>query len=171
MGRVVISPLKGLGFGLSGYTRRGEDETEQVAVKESAYGVDGEYVLDVGLCLRGEYIKARWENWDAESATTSSGKTQKPGGWYLQASYKLPLRPDLEVLARYEDDEKDSSRDDSHLKTTTLGITYYLEGRNRITANYPIRDAGESAVVTAQETDATGSKIGNLFLVQAITVF
>lgn len=171
VGRISISPVNGLSLGLSGYTGRGEGETEQIAVKETAYGVDAEYVLNFGIHLRGEYLAARWKNWDVATASASSGKTQQPRGWYLQTSCQLPPMPDLEVLARYEDYEKDSNTDDSHLKTTTLGMTYYLKGKNRITANYLIRDAGESPIVTAQETDATSSRIGNLFLVQAITVF
>ncbi|MCC6543808.1 MAG: hypothetical protein IT392_04815 [Nitrospirae bacterium] len=171
VGRVSISPVKGFNLGLSGYTGRGEGETQQIAVKETAYGLDAEYILNSGFHLRGEYLTASWENWDAATASVSSGKTQKPGGWYIQASSRVPHINALEVLARYEDFEKDSNMGDSHLKTTTFGMTYYLKGKSRITANYLIRDAGKSAVVTAQETDATGSRIGNLFLVQAITVF
>ncbi len=171
VGRVAVSPVKGLTLGISGYTGRGEGEIDQAAVKENAYGFDAEYLLNAGVHLRGEYVTAKWENWDVDRLAASSGKTQKPVGWYLQASYKLQPLPDLELLARYEDYEKDSNTDDSHLMTTTLGITYYLKGKNRITANYLMRDAGKSSTVTAQETDAAGSTIGNLFLVQAITVF
>ncbi|MCC7202375.1 MAG: hypothetical protein IT393_06935 [Nitrospirae bacterium] len=171
VGRVTASPLKGLRLGFSGYAGRGEGELSAVSVKKTAYGLDGEYVSDSGLRVRGEYLTARWKNWDVATSAASSGKTQKPAGWYLQASYKPQSLQFMEFMARYEDYEKDSDTGDSHLKTTTLGVTYYLKGKSRITANYLIRDAGNSSIVTAQETDATGSRIGNLVLVQAITVF
>ncbi len=171
VGRIGISPLKGVKLGLSGYSGRGEGETQQISVKETAYGLDAEYALNSGVRLRGEYLAARWKNWDVATSSATSGKTQQPRGWYLQASYKLPPVPAVEALARYEDYEKDSNTDDSHLKTTTIGMTYYLKGKSRITANYLIRDAGKSSIVTAQETDATGSRIGDIFLVQVITVF
>lgn len=170
VGRVTVSPVEGLTIGASGFKGKGQDETTVFEVKETAYGVDAEYVK-WGLRLRGEYLAGKWENWDVATGAASSGKTQKPNGWYLQASYKLPPLPALELLGRYEDYEKDSNSSDSHLKTTTLGATYYIKGKTRITANYLIRDAGSNPVVTAQETDAAGSKIGNLFLLQALLAF
>ncbi len=170
VGRVTVSPVEGLTIGASGFKGKGQDETTVFEVKETAYGVDAEYV-NWGLRLRGEYLAGKWENWDVATGAASSGKTQKPNGWYLQASYKPPPVPDLEVMGRYEDYKKDSNTGNSHLKTTTMGVTYYLKGKTRITANYLIRDADSSTIVTAQETDATGSKIGDLFLLQALLAF
>jgi len=74
-------------------------------------------------------------------------------------------------MARYEDYEKDSNTPNSHLKTTTLGATYYIKDKTRITANYLMRDAEDSPIVTAQETSATGDKIGNLILVQMLVAY
>ncbi len=171
VGRVTISPVSGLVIGLSGYKGKGQDETiAGFEVEEMAYGIDAEYV-NSGLRLRGEYLSGEWENWDVAAGAASSGKTQKPSGWYLQASYKLPPLPALEVMGRYEDYEKDSNTADSRLKTTTVGATYYLKGKTRVTANYLFRDAGTNSIVTAQETDATGSRIGDLFIMQAILAF
>lgn len=170
VGRVTILPVESLTIGASWYKGKGQDETVNFEVKETAYGVDAEYV-NWGLRLRGEYLAGKWENWDVATGAASSGKTQKPKGWYLQASYKLPVITDLEVMGRYEDYEKDSNTSDSHLKTTTLGATYYLKGKTRITANYLLRNPDSSTIVTAQETDAVGSNIGNLFLLQALLAF
>lgn len=177
VGRVTISPINGLTLGGSYYTGKGQDETNQtLEVNESAYGLEAEYALkDLGLSLRGEYVTAKWENWNVATGAAASGKNQEPNGWYLQAAYKLPPVPDLQVMARYEDYEKDSNTANSRLKTTTLGATYYLKGKTRITANYLMREADKSSIVTAQETDATstgtGTKIGNLFLVQVLVAF
>lgn len=175
VGRVTISPVKRLSLGLSAYTGRGEDASDPAKVKESAYATDVEYKIDSGLSLRGEYITAKWENWGYDTVSkkwkTKSGVNQEPVGWYLQAAYKIPPMPDIELLAIYEDYDEDNNTANSHLKTTTAGITYYLKGKNRITVNYLIRNADSSPIVIAQETDATGSMIGNLFIVQAIVVF
>lgn len=171
VGRVTVSPLANLTVGASAYKGTGQDETAQtLEVKESAYGFDAEYV-NGGLRLRGEYVTGKWENWDVASATAVLGKTQKPNGWYLQASYRPPQMEKLELLARYEDYEKDAYTENSHLRTTTLGGTYYLKGKTRITANYLMRNSDPSSIVTAQETDAAGYKIGNLFLMQALVAF
>lgn len=175
VGRVTISPLKNLSLGLSAYTGRGEDVSDLAKVKETAYATDVEYKLNSGLALRGEYITAKWENWGYDTVSkkwkTKSGVNQEPSGWYLQAAYKILPMPDIELLARYEDYDEDNNTANSHLKTATAGITYYLKGKNRITVNYLVRNADNSPIVIAQETDATGSMIGNLFIVQAVVVF
>lgn len=172
VGRVTLSPINGLTLGASYYTGKGQDETATLEVNESAYGIEAEYVLkDLGLSLRGEYVTAKWENWNVATGAAASGKEQEPNGYYLQASYKLPPLPELQLMARYEDYEKDSNTANSHLKTTTMGATYYLKGKTRITANYLLRDADSSAIVTAQETDAVGTRISNLFLVQMLVAF
>lgn len=170
VGRVTVTPVENLTAGVSGYRGKGQDETAGFEVKESAWALDAEYLYG-GLKLRGEYIAARWQNWDAASSSAAEGRTQKPKGWYMQASYKLPPAPSIEVMGRYEEYEKDSNTADSRLKTTTMGVTYYLKGKTRISANYLVRNAGGSTVVTAQETDAAGARIGNLFLLQTILVF
>lgn len=170
VGRVTLSPFDVLTLGGSYYRGKGQDETESLEVNESAYGAEAEFVLkDMGLSMRGEYLTAEWENYDVAQGKAVSGKRQKPNGWYIQAAYRLPV--DLQLMTRYEDYEKDSNTPDSHLKTTTVGVTYYFKGKTRITANYLIRDAQGSPIVTAQETDAAGHRIGNLFLIQALAAF
>ncbi len=173
-GRVTVTPLKGLTLGASGYTGEGQSEISAFRIQETAWDLEAEYKLE-GLKLRGEYIRAKWDNWDISRAITdvtrgpAQGKTQKPNGWYLQASYRLPQN--VEFMGRFEDYEKDSNTPDSHLRTTTLGAAYYIKGKTRVTANYLIRKADSSNIVTAQETDAAGSNIKNLFIVQALLAF
>ena len=197
VGRITISPISGLTLGGSYYAGKGQDETATLEVKESAYGVEAEYMLkDLGLSFRGEYVAAKWENWGYTTTTTYAancpspagtactskattttdwkavdGVDQEPSGWYLQAAYKLPSLPAAQLMARYEDYEKDSNTADSHLKTTTLGATYYLKGKTRISANYLMRDAEDSSIVKAQETDAAGTRIDNLILVQMLVAY
>jgi len=172
VGRITISPISGLTLGGSYYAGKGQDETATLEVKESAYGVEAEYTLkDLGLSLRGEYVTAEWENFNVATGAAAAGFKQEPSGWYLQAAYKLPSLPAAQLMARYEDYEKDSNTVDSHLKTTTLGTTYYLKGKTRISANYLMRDAGDSSIVKAQETDAAGTRIDNLILVQMLVAY
>ena len=172
VGGVSISPINGLTLGVSGYSGKGENEDAAIDVDETAYGAHAEYILkDIGLGLRGEYVKAKWENWNVATGAAANGVDQEPEGWYLQAAYKLPPLPNLQVMARYEDYEKDSNTDDSHLKTTTVGATYYIKNKTRITANYLMRDADDSSIVTAQETTAKGNDIGNLFLLQMLVAY
>jgi len=172
VGRITISPISGLTLGGSYYAGKGQDETATLEVKESAYGVEAEYTLkDLGLSLRGEYVTAEWENFNVATGAAAAGFKQEPSGWYLQAAYKLPSLPAAQLMARYEDYEKDSNTVDSHLKTTTLGTTYYLKGKTRISANYLMRDAEDSSIVKAQETDAAGTRIDNLILVQMLVAY
>ena len=176
VGRVSISPLNGFTLGVSGYQGKGQTAGAAFDVDETAYGAEAELILkDMGLSFRGEYVTAKWENWGYNATTkkweATNGKDQEPNGWYLQAAYKLPPLPNLQLTARYEDYEKDSNTDDRHLKTTTLGATYYIKDKTRITANYLMRDAGKSPVVIAQETSATGDLIDNLILVQMLVAY
>ena len=172
VGRITISPISGLTLGGSYYAGKGQDETATLEVKESAYGVEAEYTLkDLGLSLRGEYVTAEWENFNVATGAAAAVFKQEPSGWYLQAAYKLPSLPAAQLMARYEDYEKDSNTVDSHLKTTTLGTTYYLKGKTRISANYLMRDAEDSSIVKAQETDAAGTRIDNLILVQMLVAY
>ena len=134
--------------------------------------------------MRGEYVAAEWHNWNVANSLAAKDTVQKPNGWYFQAAYRLPkILPNLQVMARYEDYEKDKNTAGSHLKTTTLGLTYYLKGKTRISANYLLRDSGTSSIINAQETNAKNTdadpkknieqvtRIGNLFLLQLITTF
>ena len=81
------------------------------------------------------------------------------------------LYMNLQLMARYEDFERDSNTTDSPLKTTTMGATYYIKDKTRITVNYLIRKADVNSVVTAQEIDATGGKIGNLLIFQILAAY
>lgn len=169
VGRITLSPVKGLTVGVSGYRGQGGDEGATLEIDESAYGFEADYAGE-GFSLRAEYVAAEWENWDVASGA-SAGRSQRPRGWYAQGSFRLPFEEKIELLGRYEDFEKDAGTSDSRLRTTTVGATYHISRKNRITANYLFRDAGASPVVTAQETNATGQNIGDLFLLQAILVF
>ncbi len=171
-GRITISPVNGLTIGGSAYTGKGQDEGSAFNIDESAYAGELELIIkDLGLSIRSEYINAEWKNWDAAAGTASSGKTQKPNGWYLQGAYNLPILSKLQVTARYEDYEKDSNTTNSHLKTTTVGATYYFKEKTRISVNYLIRSPDNSNIVSAQETEAVGNRIGNLLLVQMLVSY
>lgn len=176
VGRVTVSPVEGLTLGISGYKGKGQTEDAAFDVDESSYGMDAEYMIKgLGLSIRGEYVNAKWENWGYNTTSkkweATHGTDQEPNGWYLQAAYNIPPLSNLQASVRYEDYEKDSNTSDSHLETTTVGLTYYIKDKTRISANYLFRDAESSQIVTAQETSATGSKIGDLFLVQMLVSF
>ena len=170
VGRITVEPLSGLVVGASGYKGRSGNEGDAFDVDESAWGVEAQYAVK-GVKFRAEYVAARWENWDAATSAASLSKIQEPWGWYAQGSYRLPFFEKVEVLGRYEYFEKDSNTVDSGLEVTTVGATYYLKGKTRITANYLFREPGQSNIITAQETNATGASIGDLFLLQALISF
>lgn len=168
--RITVEPLPGLVVGASGYKGKSQNEGAAFDVNETAWGAEAQYTFG-RVKLRAEYAAARWENWDVAAAAASLSKKQEPWGWYAQGSYKLPFFEKIEVLGRYEYFEKDRNTGDSGLEVTTVGATYYLKGKTRITANYLFREPGQSNIVTAQETNATGSAIGDLFLLQALIAF
>ncbi|MCC6501946.1 MAG: porin [Deltaproteobacteria bacterium] len=170
VGRITVEPLSGLVVGASGYKGRSGNEGDAFDVDESAWGVEAQYAVK-GVKFRAEYVAARWENWGAATSAASLSKIQEPWGWYAQGSYRLPFFEKVEVLGRYEYFEKDSNTVDSGLEVTTVGATYYLKGKTRITANYLFREPGQSNIITAQETNATGAAISDLFLLQALISF
>lgn len=170
VGRVTVKPLPGLVVGASGYKGRSGNEGAAFDVDETAWGVEARYAIG-GVQLRAEYASAMWENWDVAAAAASLSKKQEPWGWYAQGSCRLPFFEKAEVMGRYEYFEKDRNTADSGLEVMTVGATYYLKGKTRITANYLFREPGQSNIVTAQETNATGAAIGDLFLLQGLISF
>lgn len=187
--RVDVSPIEGLLLGVSGYSGSGENEEATISIDETAYGAHAEYsIKDMGLRFRGEYVTATYENCKPKSATACTPTSEvdwKPNGWYLQAGYKVPPLPALELLLRYEQFEVDSNTSDSNLDSITLGALYNFTGKTNFRVNYIIRDAGESSIVTAQETGATattgtsgttypvptGTDIDNLIIAQLLVSF
>lgn len=170
VGRVIFEPLSGLVLGVSGYRGKSQNQGASFDVDETAWGLEARYAVR-GLRLRAEYVAARFENRDAATSTASLSNTQEPWGWYAQGSYALPFIQLVELMGRYEYFEKDRNTAGSGLEVTTVGASYYLKGKTRLTANYLFRDPGESAIVTAQDTNATGAAIGDLFLFQALIAF
>lgn len=170
VGRFTVEPLPGLVLGASGYRGKSQSQGAAIDIDETAWGVEARYAFR-GMKLRAEFVSARWENWDASTLAASLSKTQEPWGWYAQGSYGLPFIKSLELMGRYEYFEKDRNTADSGLEVTTVGATYYLNGKTRLTANYLFRSPGASPIVTAQETNATGAAIGDLFLLQALVSF
>lgn len=170
VGRVTIEPLPGLVLGASGYKGKSQNQGAAYDVDETAWGAEFQYSVR-GLKFRGEYATAKWENWDVVSGLPAFSKEQEPWGWYLQASYRPASFEKLELLGRYEYFEKDRNTKDSGLDVTTIGATYYIKGKTRLVANYLFRSPGESAIVTAQETNAAGAAIGDIFLLQALLSF
>jgi hypothetical protein len=170
VGRVTLEPVSGLVFGASGYKGKSQGQGASFDVDETAWGLEARYAVR-GLKLRAEYVKAKWENWDAATSSALFAKKQEPWGWYAQGSYVLPFLQSVELMGRYEYFEKDRNTAGSGLEVTTLGASYYLKGKTRLTANYLFREPGESAVVTAQDTNATGAAIGDLLLFQALIAF
>jgi len=170
VGRVVFEPISGLFLGASGYVGRSQNQGASLDVNESAWGLEARYAMG-GVKLRAEYVEGRWENWDVAASAASLSRAQEPWGWYAQASWALPFLKAMELVGRYEYFEKDRNTDSSGLEVTTLGVSYYLKGKTRLSANYLFRSPEASPIVTAQDTNATGAAIGDMFLLQALIAF
>lgn len=172
VGRVTITPIEGLTTGGSIFRGSAENEGAAISQDERAWGLEAEYLLKaIGLSLRGEYIIAKWENFDVVTSAAASGKRQEPNGWYLQAGYKIPPLPALMAIARYEWYEVDKDTANSELKTTTFGLLYNFVGKTNLRLNYLIRDPDGSNIVTAQGSAAKGDKIGNMLLLSLLVSF
>lgn len=170
VGRVVFEPLSGFFIGASGYIGKSQNQGAAFDVTESAWGLEARYSFG-GVKLRAEYAAGRWENWDVAASAASFSKTQEPWGWYAQGSYVLPFLKSVELMGRYEYFEKDRKTAGSGLEVATMGVSCYLKGKTRLSANYLFRSPEESPIVTAQETNAAGAAIGDMFLAQALIAF
>ncbi len=88
--RLILNPVKGLSFGISGYNGWDKPIYPDEPGKSQArnrLGLDASYVTD-RVSLKGEYIRGR------------DGVTDKQG-WYLQAGYFVVPRK-LQLLTRYD---------------------------------------------------------------------
>ncbi|MBI5745943.1 MAG: hypothetical protein HZA13_02955 [Nitrospirae bacterium] len=169
--RATVAPIEGLSLGGSAF--RGSAENQgALSQDEAAYGLEAEYIQKaIGLGIRAEYITAKWEHFDVSTGKPASGKDQEPNGWYLQAGYKIPPLPVLEILGRYEWYEVDKNTANSKLKTTTLGLLYNFTGKTNLRLNYLMRDPDSSSAVAAQGSAAKGDKIGNMLLLSLLVAF
>lgn len=80
---VVHAPLKGLSFGVSGYTGK---PTEHRDLRHSAYGIHGEYLSDL-WSVRSEFARR------TEQAVNVNA-------YYLEAAYRLT--PKWQIAGRYD---------------------------------------------------------------------
>lgn len=137
IGRIGITPLEGLAFGVSGYDgKEGASDLDK-----SRWGADIEYLPAQvkGLKLSAEYI------------TGELGTTEQDG-WYALTAYRLPQN--VEGVLRYDvyDPNKDVNND--KITTTTVGLNYYLVGDTRVLVDYESKDdeatAGDDNIFLAQ---------------------
>lgn len=168
IGKIDVSPIASLKLGASGFFGRAENKGTAIR-QEQAYGIYAEFAPPFlsTLTLRGEWLSADYEN--AEPMTI-----QTPEGFYLLAAYKIPNEKiPLVFSARWENFDANTTASGYSSDSYTLGITYFISGKNRLRINYIFREAGDLVVGNThiQETTAKGTGIGNLFLAQAIVGF
>jgi phosphate-selective porin OprO and OprP len=125
--RLVISPVRRLSVGISGYNGWDKAIVPDVPGKSQVrnrLGVDASYVAD-RVSLKGEYIRGK------------DGITDKQG-WYLQAGYFLiPQR--LQVLAKYDTYDPSLSKSDNISTLYVIGANYNFNSWSRLQAYYTFR--------------------------------
>jgi phosphate-selective porin OprO and OprP len=122
--RLILNPVKGLSFGISGYDGWDKPIYPDEPGKSQArnrLGLDASYVND-RISLKGEFIRGR------------DGVTDKQG-WYLQAGYFLVARK-LQVLARYDTYDPSVSKTDNISTLYVIAANFNFNAWARLQANY-----------------------------------
>jgi phosphate-selective porin OprO and OprP len=132
--RLVISPIKRLSIGISGYNGWDKAIIPDVPGKSQVrnrLGMDVSYVAD-RVSLKGEFIRGK------------DGITDKQG-WYLQAGYFIiPQR--LQVLAKYDTYDPSMSQTDNISTFYVIGANFNFNTWSRLQAYYTFRQEEGPAV-------------------------
>ncbi len=125
-----------------------------------------------GLRLEAEYTKAEGmiyngakdANADPYDAlwqfSFAADSENEASGYYLNAQYYVTQK--LELIARYDylDRLSNSAALEREFTTTTVGLSYHLQGPTRFDFNYAIRDAKAPGNATAQTVlDNIGNRV------------
>jgi phosphate-selective porin OprO and OprP len=132
--RLILNPVKGLSFGISGYNGWDKPIYPDEPGKSQArnrLGLDASYVTD-RVSLKGEYIRGR------------DGVTDKQG-WYLQAGYYVVPRK-LQLLTRLDTYDPSLSVTDNISTLYVIAATINFNSWSRLQANYTFRQEEGPAV-------------------------
>ncbi len=145
-GKLIVTPVEGLDVGSSCYIGGYAGAFE---LATNRYGVEANY-KNGPLWLRGEFLGAK--NEQIRDTVTSRG-------YYAVTAYRF--LPQVEAVARYDAYDPNADTDNNEKTNITVGLNYYLllEGWNRISLNYEIRN------------DKANAWTGNLLTVQTQILF
>jgi hypothetical protein len=132
--RLILNPVKGLSFGISGYNGWDKPIYPDEPGKSQArnrLGLDASYVTD-RVSLKGEFIRGR------------DGVTDKQG-WYLQAGYFVVPRK-LQMLARFDTYDPSLSITDNISTLYVIAANFNFNSWSRLQANYTFRQEEGPAI-------------------------
>lgn len=166
VGMLTYSFSKKLKIGTYGFVGNNENLGSQTSQKEEAFGGFFNWSLkeEKGFKLFGEYNKGLFYS--------SENVISKPVSYQLGAKYEFKSAP-IDLLVRNEYFTIYEEKKNQDLNSLTFGITYSFKKHNWIRLNYLFRNAGKdfNGGKIPQETNAQGSLIGDLLLIQTLFKF
>jgi phosphate-selective porin len=129
VGRVVISPLSGLSFGLA---YQGGDQSRS--------GTNEAYRTGFDALVKYEYakLKIQWEYIYKEQQWTGGLSNKGSDGWYLLAA--AYLSPKLQGAVRYDWLMTDRAVSSSKQTLLSTGVNYFFDPNIKFMANYLVRN-------------------------------
>jgi hypothetical protein len=141
VGRVGVTPVKGLGIGASLYSGKTPVTVGGVVISnlpKDRTGFDVKYELDP-VYLQGEYI-------------TAKDNTTNKMGYYAEAGYKIGK---FQPVARYEAYDGDTSvEDNSEIKILAPGLNFYPNKSVKLQFIYELKTDKLSTSFTDKYNDA-----------------
>ncbi len=134
VGRLIVSPLKGLSFGggyYNGWDKAIKPDVAGESQIRNRFGVELSYVT-TRLSIKGEYI------------TGEDGKTSR-AGWYVQAGYFITDKK-MQVVGKYDTYDPNTASDGNILTNYSVGATCNFNNWSRLQAFYTIRQEEGTAV-------------------------
>jgi hypothetical protein len=101
-----------------------------------------------GLFLQAEYFKFKdtVENWAAPVLNTGDAE-----GWYVTGEYVMPELGYIAPFFRYEYNDRFENAADTDLKSTMLGINWYLKGNSIKAGLYVQRDQYDKGIANNKD--------------------
>jgi phosphate-selective porin OprO and OprP len=134
VGRLIVTPVKGLSFGGSyynGWDKAIKPDVNGKSQIRNRLGVELSYFTE-RFSLKGEYIAGK------------DGKTSREG-WYIQSGYYL-IPKKMQVLGKYDTYDPNTSTVDNVSTNYVIGGSYNFNNWSRLQAFYTIRQEEGAAV-------------------------
>lgn len=130
VGRVILTPFKGLSFGFSYYNGWGKaikpaPEFVGLSQERSRFGFDASYTLN-NLSVKAEYLQGR------------DGHVNRAGGYVMARYYIIPKK--LQAVVKYDTYDPNTDKEDNNSNYYSGGLNYNFNGWSRLQAFYTVRE-------------------------------
>lgn len=145
-----------------------------ITFRKGRYRAAAEYVKADGMIFDGTdggAVAGTLNTAGTAYATFNVAPVDKANGYYVDFGYRV--LPQLELDVRYDalNRRTETASAERKFTTTTLGVQYFFDRRNRIALNYEIRDAKAPNLPSSDTANRVLDSMDNRLSLQLTAIF